>query len=133
MATGIDPNRLYVLLASMEKHLRLRLEDKDVFVSLMGGLRLKDTALDLAACMAVLSSARETAVGSDWVFMGEVGLLGEVGRVPHLEKRLREAARAGFKKAVVAASALEGLSKGLGLEIAGVADIAQAAEFLKEN
>ncbi len=128
MATGLDLNRLLVLLAAMEKHTKLRLEDRDVFLSLAGGLRLKDPALDLAACLAVLGSARDKAVPSDWVAIGEVGLLGEVGRVPHLELRLREAAKAGFKKALVPAGSIKPLSRHLGIEAVGVRDLPQAVD-----
>jgi DNA repair protein RadA/Sms len=130
MATGMDLNRLLVLLAAMEKHLRLRLEDKDVFVSLAAGLRIKDPAVDLAACLAVLSSARDIALPADVVALGEVGLLGDVGRVPHLEKRLREAARAGFKRALVPQRGAKEVSGRAGLELLPVADLESAAGFL---
>jgi len=131
MATGLDLNRVLVLLAAMEKHLRLRLENRDVFVSLAGGLRIKDPAVDLAACLAVVSSAREVPVAPDWVMLGEVGLLGGVGRVPHLETRLKEAAKAGFRKALVPAASLKNLSRKPGLELVGVADLAEAAAALQ--
>ncbi len=127
MATGLDLNRVLVLLAAMEKHLGLRLEDRDVFVSLAGGVRLKDPALDLAACLAVCGSARDKALPGDLVMVGEVGLLGEVSRVPFLESRLREAAKAGFKKALVPAKSVKEISKP-GLELIGVSDIEEAAQ-----
>jgi DNA repair protein RadA/Sms len=127
MATGLDLNRVLVLLASMERHLGLRLEDRDAFVSLAGGLRLKDTALDLAACLAVAGSCHDKAVPSDCVLVGEVSLLGEVGRVPYLEARLKEAAKAGFKRAVVAKRSAADLPKNLGLTVTGVADLREAA------
>jgi DNA repair protein RadA/Sms len=128
-ATGLDLNRVLVLIAAMEKHLRLRVEETDVFVSLAGGVRLKDPALDLAACMAVVSSAREQPIPADWVMIGEVGLLGEVSRVPHLENRLREAAKAGFKRALVPARAVKDLGK-LPLQVVGVADLLEARSAL---
>ncbi|MBI4376646.1 MAG: DNA repair protein RadA [Elusimicrobia bacterium] len=130
MATGLDLNRVLVLLAAMEKHLRLRLEDRDVFASLAGGVRLKDPALDLACCLAVLSSAKDQALPADWVMIGEVGLLGQIGRVPHLETRLKEAAKAGFKKALVASRAAREMTRGIGLDLLGAADLQQAAERL---
>ncbi len=128
MATGLDLNRVLVLLAAMERHAGLRLEDRDCFVSLAGGLRLKDPALDLAACLAVAGSWREKAVPSDMILLGEVSLLGEIGRVPQLELRLREAAKAGFKRALVPARAAKDLPKTLGISFAGVADLREAAE-----
>jgi DNA repair protein RadA/Sms len=105
MVTGLDPNRTLVLLAALEKHLKLHLESKDIFVSLAGGLKIKDPALDLAVCAAVLSSVREAPAAPDRAFIGEVGLLGEVGRVPLLSARLGEAKRMGFKSAAVSAKA----------------------------
>ncbi|MBI5630879.1 MAG: DNA repair protein RadA [Elusimicrobia bacterium] len=131
MATGLDLNRVLVLLAAMEKHVKLRLEEKDVYVSLAGGVRLKDPALDLAVCLSVLSSAKEMPLDPDWVLLGEVSLLGELGRVPHLETRLKEAAKAGFKKALIPERALKELSrKDLGLGLVGAADLPAAAELL---
>lgn len=126
MATGLDLNRVLVLLASMERHIGLHLEDRDAFVSLAGGLRVKDPALDLAACLAVAGSTRDKSVPSDMVLIGEVGLLGEVGRVPQLEARLKEAAKAGFKRALVPERGAKDLPKTPGLSVTGVADLRAA-------
>lgn len=126
MATGLDLNRVLVLLAALEKHLHVRLETRDVYVSVAGGLRLRDPALDLAVCLAVVSSAREEALPADWVFVGEVGLLGRLGRVGRLGDRLKEAARAGFKTALVPDKALDGLGRP-GLTAKAAADLAAAA------
>ncbi|MBI4371860.1 MAG: DNA repair protein RadA [Elusimicrobia bacterium] len=126
-ATGLDLNRVLVLLAAMERHLGLRLEDRDCFVSLAGGLRLKDPALDLAACLAVAGSRRDQAVPADMALLGEVGLLGEIGRVPRLEPRLKEAAKAGFTRALVPARAAGDLPRVPGLSVVGVADLRAAA------
>jgi DNA repair protein RadA/Sms len=111
MATGIDLNRVLTLLAALEKHLGTRFEAKDVFVNIAGGMKLKDPALDLAVCMALLSSARDAALPADTVFVGEVGLLGAVGRVPQLDERLRCAERAGFARAWVPARSLKELAR----------------------
>lgn len=127
MATGLDLNRVLVLLASMERHVGLRLEDRDCFVSLAGGVRLKDPALDLAACLAVVASTRDKAVPADMVLLGEVGLLGEIGRVPQLEARVKEAAKAGFTRALVPARAAKDLAKIPGMTVTGVADLRAAA------
>lgn len=112
MATGLDLNRILVLIAALEKHLQLRLENQDVFVNLAGGLRLRDPGLDLAVCMALVSSAREAPLSADWVCLGEVGLLGSLGRVGFVSARLKEAQRAGFKGALIPARSLEDLEKG---------------------
>ncbi len=126
-ATGLDLNRVLVLLAALEKHLGLRLDSKDVFVSLAGGLRLKDPALDLAVCLAVAGSLRESALPEDAVFLGEVSLLGGVGRVPQMENRLKEASKAGFGRALISASAARGLPRLSGLEVLGAASLSEAA------
>ena len=126
MATGLDLNRVLVLLAAMERHIGLRLEDRDCFLSLAGGLRLKDPALDLAACLAVAGSSNDKAVAADMVLIGEVGLLGEIGRVPQLEPRLKEALKAGFKRALVPARALKDIAKMPGLSVTGVSDLKEA-------
>jgi DNA repair protein RadA/Sms len=127
MATGLDLNRVLVLLAAMERHMGLRLEERDAYVSLAGGLRLKDPALDLAACFAVAGSAWDKAVPADTVLVGEVGLLGEVGRVPQLESRLKPALAASFKRAVVNRRAAADLTKIPGLTVIGAADLREAA------
>ena len=103
VATGVDLNRCLMLFAALEKHIGLPLDNKDIFVSLAGGVKLKDPALDLAICAAVISSCKEIALPHDSVFMAEVGILGQVAKVPLLEKRLEEAQRLGFKKAYAAA------------------------------
>ncbi|MBI3297998.1 MAG: DNA repair protein RadA [Elusimicrobia bacterium] len=126
MATGLDLNRVLVLLAALEKHLHLRLETRDVYVSVAGGLRLRDPALDLAICLAVASSAREEALPADWVFVGEVGLLGRLGRVGSLGGRLKEAARAGFKSALLPARSVDDLGRAP-LSVKAADDLAAAA------
>ncbi len=133
MATGLDLNRVLVLLAALEKHLHLRLETRDVYVSVAGGLRLRDPALDLAVCMAVLSSAREEALPVDCVFVGEVGLLGRLGRVGSLAARLKEAERAGFKAALIPERSREDLGRSKGkLLLRPAADLAAAATLLAD-
>ena len=131
MATGLELNRVLTLLSSMEKQLRLRLESQDVFINLAGGLRLKDPALDLAVCLAVVSSAREVPLPEDAVFIGEVGLLGGVGRVGFAAQRLREAQRVGFKKAFVGARSLKDCAKGarVHMDISGAKDISEAVRL----
>ena len=102
VATGIDLNRCLMLFAALEKHIGLNLDNKDIFVSLAGGVKLKDPALDLAVCAAVISSCKDVALPHDSVFMAEVGILGQVAKVPLIERRLDEAQRLGFKKAYAA-------------------------------
>lgn len=102
VATGIDLNRCLMLFAALEKHIGLNLDNKDIFVSLAGGVKLKDPALDLAVCAAVISSCKDVPLPHDSVFMAEVGILGQVAKVPLIDRRLEEAQRLGFKKAYAA-------------------------------
>ncbi|MGI2299551.1 DNA repair protein RadA [Candidatus Cardinium hertigii] len=101
-ATGYDPKRLNMLLAVLEKRTGLRLHDRDVFLNITGGLRADDTALDLAICMAVVSSLKDRVVSSSKCFIAEVGLGGELRGVQRLEHRIAEAEKLGFKEAFVA-------------------------------
>jgi len=126
MASGLDLNRLLVLLAAIEKHLKVRLDGRDVFTNLAGGLKLKDPALDLAQVFAVVSSVKEMAIPPEWVLIGEVGLLGEIRRTPHLDERLKAAEKAGFRKALACAS---GAAKsGQGIEVVGADTLSEALQ-----
>ncbi|MFA6583471.1 MAG: DNA repair protein RadA [Elusimicrobiaceae bacterium] len=98
MATGLDLNRCQILLAAIEKHLGISLESRDVFINLPGGLKIKDPALDLAVCAAVISSAREIPLPHDAVFTGETGILGQVAQTAWMSARLKEAQRLGIKQ-----------------------------------
>ena len=103
VTTGVDLNRCLMLFAALEKHIGLPLDNKDIFVSLAGGVKLKDPALDLAVCAAVISSCKEIPIAHDSLFMAEVGILGQAAKVPLLDRRLEEARRLGFQKAYTAA------------------------------
>jgi DNA repair protein RadA/Sms len=100
-ATGIDPNRLALLLAILEKRLGLPLSAQDVFLNVAGGLKIVEPSVDLAVACAVLSSYRESPVDARTVVMGELGLSGEVRAVSRASERVAEAARLGFCEAVV--------------------------------
>ncbi len=99
LATGIDPNRLALLLAVLERRGRTMVSKDDVYLNSAGGFRLKETAVDLATIAAVASALRDQPLPAGAVFVGEVGLGGEVRPVGRLEPRLREAAALGFKAA----------------------------------
>lgn len=123
MVTGLDLNRAQLLLAAMEKHVRLKLENSDVFVSLAGGIKFRDSALDLALCASIISSAGDAPVPADIVFIGEVGILGQVARVSWMSHRLAEADRLGFKKAFVPAIPSKDLPRLKSLEVVTVEDL----------
>jgi len=100
-ANGIDFNRLLLITAVLSRRLNIRLSEQDVFVNVVGGLRIDEPAADLAVAAAITSSMRDQAVRADLVLMGELGLSGELRMVSQIESRLREAASLGFKQAVL--------------------------------
>lgn len=99
-ASGFDLNRLTLLIAVLEKRTKLNLSDKDIFINVVGGLRLVDPAADLAVCMAIASAAAERKLSDDLVVFGEIGLGGEVRRVTSVVPRIKEAKKLGFKTAI---------------------------------
>jgi DNA repair protein RadA/Sms len=101
VALGMEGNRLAMLLAVLHRHGGVAVFNQDVFVNMVGGLRLAETAGDLAVALAVASSYRDRPVPRDWIAFGELGLSGEVRPVMNGEERLREAAKHGFKHALV--------------------------------
>lgn len=98
---GLEQNRLAMLLAVLHRHGGAAVYDQDVFVNVVGGIRVQETAADLPVLLAVLSSFRDHALPEKWVAFGEVGLSGEIRPVPNGEDRLKEAATHGFTKAIV--------------------------------
>ncbi|MEA3641459.1 MAG: DNA repair protein RadA [Lamprobacter sp.] len=101
LAVGLEQNRLAMLLAVLHRHGGIAMFDQDVFTNVVGGVRVTETAADLAVLFAVLSSFRDQALPVDLVVFGEAGLSGEIRPVPNGPDRLREAAKHGFKRAVV--------------------------------
>jgi DNA repair protein RadA/Sms len=104
VAVGMEHNRLALLLAILQRHAGVAMFDQDVFVNVVGGLMVSETALDLPVLMAALSSVRDRPVSPGLVAFGELGLAGEVRPVRAGEERLREAAKQGFGRAVVPAA-----------------------------
>lgn len=106
-AVGMDSARIALLAAILEKHMRLPLAEEDLFFNVTGGLRLSEPACDLAAAAAIWSSHQERAVPEGWVFLGEVGLTGEVRRISQPEIRIAEARKLGFRTLVLPRSTRE--------------------------
>ena len=98
---GLEQNRLAMLLAVLHRHAGIAMFDQDVYVNVVGGVRVQETASDLAVLMAALSSFRDRPLPNDLIVFGEVGLAGEIRPVPNGEERLREAAKHGFRRAIV--------------------------------
>ncbi len=129
VAVGFEQNRLSMLLAILHRHGGLQVGDQDVFVNAVGGIRVEETSSDLALIMAVVSSFRNRPLSTDLVCFGELGLSGEIRPVPNGQERLREAAKHGFKIAIVPEgnrpkAAIEGL------EIRAVATLKDALDAM---
>ncbi|HUR76414.1 MAG TPA: DNA repair protein RadA [Acidimicrobiales bacterium] len=118
---GIESSRLATMLAVLERNSSFRFGDKDVYVSAVGGVRVNEPAGDLGVAIALASTSSETQVPADVVAIGEVGLGGEIRRVGHMERRLAEAARLGFARAIVPAATPEVAGIGL-MRMATLAD-----------
>ena len=112
-AQGVDQGRLSMLLAVLERRARISLANHEVYSSVVGGVKLTEPGADLGLCLALVSAATNTPLAADLVVIGEVGLAGEVRQVGHLNRRLAEASRLGFTRAIVPASGpdkVEGMS-----------------------
>lgn len=129
MATGLDYNRMALIIAVLEKRMGLKMFNQDVYVNVAGGIRLNQPAADLAMAAAVVSSFRDSAV-SDAACMGEIGLTGEVRAVGQAEKRLYECAKMGFKTAVLPKANLKGINVPDGMKVVGVRNVFDALEIL---
>ena len=129
VAQGFDRQRLSLILAVLEKRSGLSFGDRDVFVNVVGGLRLAETAADLAVIAAVASSALDRALPEDAVFVGEVGLSGEARSVGQVERRLAEARRLGFATAFVPSRAVPKTTPD-GLRVVAVEDVNRMMERL---
>ncbi len=125
-ASGFDLNRLNVLIAVLERRTKLNLSDKDIYINVVGGLKLADSAADLAVCMAIASAAAGRQLSDGVVVFGEVGLGGEIRSVPAVDKRVAEAKKLGFS------SAIAPVPKNKSSFIKGVKDLRQALiDYLK--
>ncbi len=103
-ASGFDLNRLQLLIAVIERRTKLKLDDKDIFINVVGGMKLNDSAADLAVCMAIASAAAERKLSEDYVVFGEVGLGGEIRSAFRADQRIAEAKKLGFKHAIAPAT-----------------------------
>jgi DNA repair protein RadA/Sms len=130
VANGLDFQRVAMLLAVLEKRLRVGLGASDVFLNVAGGLAVWEPAADLGVVAAVLSSVRNVPVEACWAFFGEVGLGGEVRRVAQAEKRLQELARLGFTRAITARAAATSLPAGIPISAVGLSHVGELAEVV---
>jgi len=125
---GLEQNRLAMLLAVLHRHGGIGVFDQDVFVNVVGGIRVQETAADLPVLLAVLSSLRDKPLAEKTVVFGEVGLSGEIRPVPNGEERLKEAATHGFRRAIVPKANAPKRGKVGEMEVIGVERLAEALE-----
>ncbi|WP_026569019.1 MULTISPECIES: DNA repair protein RadA [Sediminibacillus] len=126
MATGIDHNRVPLLMAVLEKRVGLMLQNQDAYVKVAGGVKLDEPAIDLAVAVSIASSFRDQVSRPDDVLIGEVGLTGEVRRVARIDQRVQEAAKLGFQRAIIPAKNLDGWTTPNNIEIVGVNTVQEA-------
>jgi len=127
-ADGFDFNRAALLLAVAEKRAGMKLSMFDAYINVIGGLRLDEPGADLPVVLAVASSYRDAVIADDLVAIGEVGLTGEIRSVSHLNQRLQEVARLGFKKCIIPRGGAEKLEIPKGLTVYRVRNIREAIE-----
>ena len=131
-SSGIDPNRLALILAILEKRLGMAISSQDVFLNIAGGIKVVEPSIDLSVAAAVASSFREVAVATDTLVLGELGLSGEVRAVSQIGPRMAEAARLGFKQAVIPYGNVKAVSllPEAPMEVLGVKTLAEAIGIL---
>jgi len=129
-ANGVDINRLLLLVAVLNKRVGLRLFDQDLFVNVIGGLKINEPAADLAVAAAIASSFQSVSLPGDLAVMGEVGLSGELRAVSHLGRRLNEAAKLGFKRCIVPATHRRLLDLPAGIEVIPARSLSDALKAI---
>ena len=129
VAVGLEQNRLSMLLAVLHRHGGLMTGDQDVFVNVVGGVKVLETSADLALLMSVVSSFRDQSLPHDLMVFGEVGLSGEIRPVPNGQERIREAAKHGFKRAIVPKGNVPKESLP-GMQVVAVSKLSEALEAL---
>ena len=127
-ANGFDMGRLLLLTAVLQQRVGLKLGAQDVFVNVVGGLKITEPAADLTVALAIASSFRNQPVAEDLVVIGEVGLSGELRTVAQAQRRLIEAARLGFKRALVPQALTRMKDKPDGIELIGARSLGQAMD-----
>lgn len=130
MATGIDYNRVVMLMAVLEKKVGLQLQAQDGYINVVGGIQLNEPAVDLAIVGAIASSFRNKVIHHQTIIFGEVGLTGEVRSVNNAEKRIVEAGKMGFKTCIIPKGNLSGLAEFKDIEIIGVENVYEALDMI---
>ncbi len=130
-SSGIDHNKMYLIIAVLEKRLGLKFSMSDVFLNVIGGLKLDEPAIDIAVALAMISSITDKVIPDDLIAIGEIGLAGECRNVSNLEQRLKEASRLGFTKAVIPYKSYEDKKFDCNIELIPVKGIFEVLSLLK--
>lgn len=130
MATGIDHNRVSLLMAVLEKRVGLLLQNQDAYLNVAGGVRLDEPAVDLGIAISIASSFRDFPTSPTDVAIGEIGLTGEVRRVSRIEQRVLEAAKLGFKRVIIPEKNMGGWNIPNGITVVGVSTVKEALDVL---
>ena len=129
-ATGIDYNRVMLLMAVLEKRVGMQLGSSDSYVNVVGGIKLNEPATDLGIIAAIASSFRDKEIDEGTVIIGEVGLAGEVRAVNFMEKRVNEAAKLGFKRCIVPQNNIKRLDDKSGIKVVGVSNVNEMLDII---
>ncbi|HLR72500.1 MAG TPA: DNA repair protein RadA [Pseudogracilibacillus sp.] len=129
MATGVDSNRVPLLMAVLEKRVGLMLQNQDAYIKVAGGVKLDEPAIDLAIAISIASSFRDQPTNPHDIFIGEVGLTGEIRRVSRIEQRVQEAAKLGFKRVICSENNLDGWTCPNSIQVIGVKTVHEALQY----
>ncbi len=127
-ANGMDYNRAVMLIAVLEKKLGYTMQNQDVYINVIGGIRISETATDLAVILAIASNCRNFVINHDTIVFGEVGLTGEVRAVSYIERRIAEAKKLGFKKCFVPKANMKSVKSIKGIEIIEINTVREAID-----
>ena len=130
MSTGIDQNRVSLLMAVLEKRVGMNLGGQDAYINVIGGIRVDEPAADLGIVLAIASSFRNLPVPKNYLAIGEVGLTGEIRAVNSIDKRLMEASKLGFDTVIIPKGNADTLPDNCGIKIIAVSNVRQALEVL---
>ena len=123
VANGIDLNRLNMLIAVLEKRCSLNLSSQDIYVNVIGGMRVDEPAVDLSVAMAIVSSYKNIAIDPQTVFLGEIGLTGEIRNITNFEKRVKEISKLGYNKIYTNKKQIDSLKEKIDATLIGVSTI----------
>ena len=129
-ANGVDYNRVSMLLAVLEKRVGLQIQNQDVYINIVGGIKINEPSIDLGIIMAVVSSFKNIAIDETVAVAGEIGLTGEVRAVSFIEKRITECKKLGFKKIIIPRNNYEAVKDIEGIEIVPVDNLRQAINII---